>query len=91
MNYVKIMIVRIFVLDYDYIIDRRIYLILSQSVQSAAGLSALKPAVNGRYEYFFNVQITIAYYFTFTVQKDILSFRDYMNEHFESAGEWTVT
>ena len=31
------------------IFDRRIYLCLSKSIQSAAGLKALKPAASGRY------------------------------------------
>ena len=34
---------------YYYYFNRRIYLNLSKSTQSAAGLKALKPAVNGRY------------------------------------------
>ena len=32
-----------------YCIDRRIYLNLSKSTQSAAGLKSLEPAANGRY------------------------------------------
>ena len=34
---------------YNYYIDRRIYLNFSKLTQNAAGLKALKPAVNGRY------------------------------------------
>ena len=33
----------------NYCIDWLIYLNLSQSIQSAAGLNALEPAANGRY------------------------------------------
>ena len=47
--------------DYYYI-DRRIYLNLSKSTQSVAGLKTLKPAANGRY--WINVKI-ITLLFTF--------------------------
>ena len=51
----------------NYYIDRHIYLHLSKSIQSAAGLKDLKPAANGWY---LNVQI-MTLLFTFTVQKYI--------------------
>ena len=51
---------------YYYCIDRCIYLNLSDSTQSTAGLKALKPAANRRYY----VQI-ITLLFPFTVQKCI--------------------
>ena len=36
-------------INHYHCIDRRIYLNLSRSTQSAAGLNSLKPAANGRY------------------------------------------
>ena len=53
--------------NHHYYIDRRIYLNLSNSIQSATGLKDLKSAANGRY---LVCKVTIEL-FTCTVQKYI--------------------
>ena len=55
-------------LFFNDLIDRRIYLNLSKSTESSAGLKALKPAANGRYL----INVLIITLFTFTVQKYII-------------------
>ena len=52
---------------YYYCLDRRIYLTLSKSTQSTAGLKALKSAADGRYL----MCKSLPYYFHFIVQKYI--------------------
>ena len=62
--------------SYYYYIDGRIYFNLSKLTQSAAGLKALKPAANGCYLMCKSLPSTLL--FTFTVQKYILSFCNYI-------------
>ena len=61
--------------DYYYYIDRRIYLNLSKSTQSAAGLKALKPAANGHYlicnslPYYFHIILYRSTFFLLSAKK----------------------
>ena len=64
--------------------DRRMYLNLSKSIQSTAGLRALKPAANGRYFMCKSLPYYLAYIYCTEAR---LSFSDYINENFENACE----
>ena len=61
------LLLRYYYYYHHYYIDKRIYLNLSKSTQSAAGLKALKSAANGRYL----TCKSLSYCFRFNVQKYI--------------------